>query len=191
MSIRVISALVSVCLILSGAMGCKGTTKPPTANVSGTVTVNGKPPVGATIEFFPRQGGKFQGTVGKGGAYVVTGLPVDEALVAVHNPEGKKELDLLPRFKGQFQKLVEGFKENKGAEFDLKKFMPPGVTPEERAQVEQYFDYLKKHPEALSPAPEEFTPIPPRFSNPKSSGLKVTLKEGDNPDQNFPLTDQQ
>jgi hypothetical protein len=182
-SLMVISALA---FVFSGTFGCKGTSKPPTANVSGNITLNGKALTGATITFYPSKGGMFPGTVGKGGAYIVTGLPPGDATVAVKNPEGLKEVDLLPRFPGVFKKLVEGFKE-KGGEFDLKQLMPEGITPEEKAMVDQYFAQIKKHPDGA--AQEKFEPIPAKFSDPKSSGMKVTLKEGDNSDQNFTLKD--
>jgi hypothetical protein len=66
------------------ACGCASA--PANATVTGTVTLEGKPVTGGTISFIPPAGNTVTAAINPDGTYVAEGVPVGDALVAVHPP---------------------------------------------------------------------------------------------------------
>jgi hypothetical protein len=74
---------------VGAAAGC-GSKMPPTGEVAGKVTTNGKAVTAGTVKFYPEAGGEPVATeLGPDGTYRATGVPVGKCRVAVETAHFK------------------------------------------------------------------------------------------------------
>ncbi|HCS53380.1 carboxypeptidase-like regulatory domain-containing protein [Rubinisphaera sp.] len=80
---------LSVALFCFMLTGCGGSSGPPLGNVSGTVTLDGKPLEDATVTFYPGEGRSAIGTTDASGNYTLqfnqdrAGAPIGENIVSI------------------------------------------------------------------------------------------------------------
>ncbi|RMG39220.1 MAG: hypothetical protein D6725_05605 [Planctomycetota bacterium] len=139
-------------------LGCGGgsdSANVETVPVQGTVTLDGKPLEGATVTFVPvneGQGLPATGTTDEEGRFTLTAMGGGK--------RGAPGAGTLPGeyYVGVVKDIVEG---------DEAEDSPPeGQFPEASDQP--------------TPEPKTTHVVPTKYNDPKSSGIKVTVKEGDN-----------
>ncbi len=74
--------------LLGLTIGC-GSSLPPTGEISGTVTTDGKPVTAGTVKFFPEKGDPVVASLGADGTYRATGIPLGKARISIETVEFK------------------------------------------------------------------------------------------------------
>src|SRR5262249_49180718 len=139
-------------LCLGLALGCNKNTQAP-AKVSGRVTYKGKALPSGSIAFNSTDKDKpaYASPIGKDGTYQITDLPTGEMVVTVETESANPKKDVPSYGGGKGDKM---YAERIAAEQKTGgAMMAKGVPPE----------YMK---------------IPPKYNNPKTSPLTVTIKAG-------------
>lgn len=150
------SALIVACgvLVFAGC-GSKGTLK--TEPVEGIVTLDGKPVEGATVTFVPVREGAGVSATG------ITDAAGKFSLTAVGS--GAKGVAFgSGTMPGEYYVGV------------MKSILPEAPSEEEEEEGRPASD------PGLAPSPEPKVThvVPPKYNDPKSSGIRVTVKEGKN-----------
>lgn len=150
-------ALWLLCSCLAGTLGCQGESSLPTEYVEGVVTLDGTPVEGATVAFQPvtdGQGMSASGYTDANGVYKLTAIGGTE--------EGKPAVDAgtLP---GEYYVMV------------MKAEAETGISQEEAEESGE-----KYSAPTGGKNPKMTYHVPKIYQNPRKSGLKVTVKEGDN-----------
>lgn len=155
-------ASVLVCTFCLGTFGCGDESggKPVTlVQVSGVVTINGRPLVGAYVEFFPEKGPKaYCAETGPGGVFNLKtgtkyGCTVGPATVSVHMPDEGASATRAPVIKGGAQSPAEFAEQSQK--------MAEMTTAVQRVQASP--------PRSL---------VPERYHDPRSSGITFTIERG-------------
>jgi hypothetical protein len=150
----VLPAMAVVCALV--VVGCPSGTTVDTEKVQGTVTLDGEPVAGATVTFVPvneGQGMSATGVTDAQGKYTLN--PVGGGQLAAEAGAGT--------LAGEYYVGV------------LKSEMDIPLTEEEAE--EQGVEYVAPEGEASG----EITHIvPQKYNNPRESGIKVTVTEGEN-----------
>jgi hypothetical protein len=144
-------------LLFPLALGCG----PATGKVSGTVLLNGKPLPGGRVTFRPadpKRNSVFADLDEQGHYEAV--LPAGEVQVSVDNRELEPR-EAAPRTQ----------------------FLPEGLSPEVRKQLRGAAPPSQAPPEKSPNAPEKmpgkYVPIPDKYYTIEKSGLKFTVRSGD------------
>ncbi len=90
MSFRIRKAALALALggLVVVFAGC-GKRPPPAGDVSGKVTVGGKPVTAGVVKFFPDAGEPVETSLGPDGAYRATGVPAGRSKVAIETLQFK------------------------------------------------------------------------------------------------------
>src|SRR5262249_6874919 len=148
---RLILVLLLPLVILAWGCGSKNPNLP--AQVSGFVSYKGVALKGGKVIFLSREtNASFSAQIDKDGAYRIEDLPAGEMEVAVDTESVNPERKKKNQPDGQRRMR------------QFKNYRPPGSPP----------------PPSEAEAKEAYRPIPKKYSNPKTSGLTATLKEGKN-----------
>jgi len=151
-------ALVVIGVVFS--LGCpqQGADRPKTFPVSGTVTLNGQPVEGAIVTFVPTAGGKgATGRTDASGKYTLTTFASGDGAVP-----------------GQYNVKIVKF-ETTGTEAAAG---PGGAEMDEEAYTAAQDAAQEGGEEEAAGAPKNL--LPEKYADPATSGLKATVKEGDN-----------
>ncbi|MGQ9606295.1 MAG: hypothetical protein ACUVTW_08845 [Thermogutta sp.] len=143
----VLSGLAVAAIVLGGACN-RGSNKPKTYPVTGTVTLNGKPVPGATVNFTPKE----QAPPGQSGP---------QAASAVTDEQGKYQIGTFAKGDGALpgEYLVSVTKYEGGG--------PTGGGGSEE-------EYRPPRPGEESPVPKNV--LPQQYANPNTSGLSVKVE---------------
>ncbi|MGQ9914990.1 MAG: carboxypeptidase-like regulatory domain-containing protein [Thermogutta sp.] len=143
----VLSGLAVAAIVLGGACN-RGSNKPKTYPVTGTVTLNGQPVPGATVNFTPKE----QAPPGQSGP---------QAASAVTDEQGKYQIGTFAKGDGALpgEYLVSVTKYEGGG--------PTGGSGSEE-------EYRPPRPGEESPVPKNV--LPQQYANPNTSGLSVKVE---------------
>jgi hypothetical protein len=133
--------------------GCSSSTRPPTYQVSGTVTLKGQPLEGATVVFVPTEGASQQAATG------------------ITDASGKFKLSTFTGDDG----AQEGDYRIKVSKFDVKK-----PTKEEQQKYISMEEEQKMQFGDEKPTPPAKNLLPPKYANEATSGFTYTVKKGQN-----------
>lgn len=169
LALRFLIVLALLALLLPLEVGCGG----GKGNLSGTVTLDGKPLPAGNISFIPSKGPGVSGAI-QDGNYSVHGVPTGEVKVTVETTSLKQELDALAiasRSPGGMEKSAGG-----------------RMTPEKMAKMSEsakkgYEEQKQRAAERASKLKElqaKFREVPAKYSKPDTSGLTTTVKSGQN-----------
>jgi hypothetical protein len=146
------------------ATGCGG--RSSTGSLSGSISYKGGPLKGGGIMMFiDAQGKRFPGSLNVDGSYTAPGLPPGDYVVTINTKVLKPPVDLSATVANMAEKQ--------------------GGGDEARQRAEEQQRKLKEQGKATGINP---TPIPEKYSDPKTSGLAVKY-EGGVQTKDFPLTD--
>jgi hypothetical protein len=147
----------------------------PKSNVKGTVTLDGKPLYAGKIVFITKGAPAVSGEI-KEGQYAVEGVPTGEAAVTVDNDEIKILVE-------QAKKVSRG-----PAEGTMAGKAPPGaqMSPEAKAALEKQAQATAEAVKHNRELVANFQPVPDKYRDPNSSGLKFTV--GSSSTFDVPLT---
>jgi hypothetical protein len=152
-------ALGSSAILLLAAMGCGG----GKGDVSGTVTLDGKPLPAGKIAFLASKGAAVSADI-QNGQYTVAKVPTGNVKVTVETASIKTQAD----------QMQAGIRQGGP------KSVPPNTPPEAKAHLEAE---IKANAESAQKAKDllaQYRPIPEKYGKPDTSGLSTTVKAGDN-----------
>ncbi len=167
-------ALLPVLLLV--AYGCGGNKAAP-AGVSGKVTYQGKPVTGGQISFIPDgSGSPYTSQIKSDGTYQVTDVPSGECTVTIEAlPDPNKAKG--PAYgQGQMEDAAKAAEKAKSEHKDKSGMQMPaaGGSPV---------------PGAAGSGPQgQYMKLPEKYADPKTSGLKMSIKKGSNT-KDWDLTD--
>ncbi len=131
------------------------------ARLSGKVTYKGQPVTGGVITFLPQSGGAYTANLDANGTYSIADLPAGEVSVGIETESVKRQATVADYNKGH------------------QPAPPPGANANSMGAAGG----------AGSAAPAtKYVKIPAKYSDPKTSGLSVSVTGGGQ-DKDFDLTD--
>ncbi len=149
---KCVAALAVVLLIFGGACN-KGTNKPKTYPVAGTVTMNGQPVAGATVTFTPKQP-------------TSPGQPGPTGASAQTNEQGRYEIGTFAKGDG----AIPG-------EYLVSVTKYEGAAPAGGSGASQE-EYRPPMPGEEAPVPKNV--LPQQYANPNTSGLSFAVEAKNN-----------
>ncbi len=164
-----LGAPLLVALLASLNVGC-GT---PKANVSGTVTLDGKKLPAGMIAFVPAKGAAVSAEI-KDGAYEATGVPVGETKVTVTTSYLKEQADQAQKGSQQQGQVNRHIPESR-------------MSPEQRKHFEEQRKAAEDGAKRAKEMKEKYRAIPEKYTNPEASGLHLEVKVTGN-SYDVPLT---
>lgn len=159
--------------ILGLTFGCGGKSQTP-ARVHGYIKYKGQTVKAGTVKFHSKDAGVYSGGIREDGTYEISDLPMGDMVVSIEtesaNPNMKSPTYVGARGPGM---KAGGAGKGKG----------------EAAQGEMMkaFGQMAPPPDAQAKK-ENYVKIPPQYSDPNKSGLRVTLVAG-RQEKNFDLAD--
>lgn len=143
----VLTGVAAAAIVLGGACN-RGTNKPKTYPVTGTVTLNGQPVAGATVNFTPKEP-------------AAPGQSGPQAASAVTDEQGKYQIGTFAKGDGALpgEYLVS-----------VTKYEGGGPTGDSGSEEE----YRPPVPGEEPPVPKNV--LPPQYANPNTSGLSVKVE---------------
>jgi hypothetical protein len=160
---------IAALLCMQSLPGCSKTKTTPGAKVEGKVTYKNAPVTGGEIAFHAKKGGvPYKGVLNPDGTFSFPSVPILGDVVVTVDTESMKNAD------DPMAKMIEMMKARGAPEEEIKKLQ----------------DKMKGQgiPDKSTMKTGTYVKIPAKYSDPKTSTLTCTLKEGAQ-SQDFSLTD--
>jgi hypothetical protein len=170
---RLASLTTLAVLLFVPVIGCG----PGKSDVTGTVTLDGKNLSDGTIVFTPAKGVAVSAEI-KDGKYTALKVPHGEATVAVSN-------DAIRALVEQTKKFSSAPRGGTGGPVPAGVSMPPEAKAALEKQLREQAEIAQRNKALIA----NYRPIPDKYKDPKSSGLKATVGAGTTT-FDFPLTSQ-
>lgn len=143
------------CVLVAGCS--KGSQRPKTYPVTGTVTLNGKPVEGATVTFVPKE--------------PATGTPPPQAASAVTDANGRYAIGTFATGDG----AIPGEYLVKVTKYRVPQAQQPQAGEDPQSEMQAFLQYQAGQQQA-----KPLNELPARYENEKTSGLFVTVQPGEN-----------